>query len=63
MMHLNFPFHWQEKPICVSRTGRIHMIAGQSVGVLDDPFLTDIYQNRLTTHGADIIRQVLGWHS
>lgn len=39
------------------------MVAGQSVGVLNDPLLADIYENGLTTHGTDIVREVLGWHA
>lgn len=39
------------------------MVTGQSVCVLDDALFTDVYEDWLTAHGADIIREVLGWHT
>ena len=31
------------------------MVAGQSVRVLDDALLADVYQDLLTTHRADVV--------
>lgn len=39
------------------------MVAGQSVCVLYNPLLTDVYEDGLTTHSTDIVREVLGWHA
>lgn len=42
---------------------RIHMVASEPVCVFYDPLLTDIHQDGLTAHSADIVREVLGRHS
>lgn len=39
------------------------MVAGEPVCVFYDPLLTDIHQDGLTAHGADVVREVLGWHA
>lgn len=39
------------------------MVARQPVRVLNDPLLTDVNQDGLTTHSTDIVREVLGWHA
>lgn len=44
-------------------TGRIHMVTGEPVCVFYYPLLTDIHQNGLTAHGADVVREVLGRHA
>lgn len=41
---------------------RIHVVAGEAVGVLDDPFLVDIHEDLLATDGTDAVREVLGGH-
>lgn len=38
------------------------MVAGEAVGVLDDPLLIDIDEDLLATDGADAVREVLGGH-
>lgn len=38
------------------------MVAGEAVGVLNDPFLVDIHKDLLTTDGADTVGEVLGGH-
>lgn len=48
---------------CVRLTVRIHMVTGQSVRVLDYSLLTDVDQDGLPTHRADIIREVFGGHA
>lgn len=44
-------------------TERIHMVAGEPVCVFYDPLLTDIHQDGLTAHGADVVREVLSRHA
>lgn len=39
------------------------MVAGEPVCVFYDPLLTDIHQDGLTAHGADVVREVLGRHA
>lgn len=39
------------------------MVAGQSVCVLNNPLLTDVYEDGLTAHCTYIVREVLGWHA
>lgn len=39
------------------------MVAGEPVCVLYDPLLTDIHQDGLTAHSADVVREVLGRHA
>lgn len=41
---------------------RIHVVAGEAVGVLDDPFLIDIHEDLLATDGTDAVGEVLGGH-
>lgn len=41
---------------------RIHVVAGEAVGVLNDPFLVDIHEDLLAADGADAVREVLGGH-
>lgn len=38
------------------------MVAGEAVGVLNDPFLVDIHEDLLAADGADAVREVLGGH-
>lgn len=39
------------------------MVAAEPVCILYDPLLADIHQDGLTAHGADVVREVLGWHA
>lgn len=39
------------------------MVAGEPVCVFYDPLLTDIHQDGLTAHGADVVREMLGRHA
>lgn len=39
------------------------MVAGEPVRVFYDALLTDVHQDGLTAHGADVVREVLGRHA
>lgn len=41
---------------------RIHVVAGEAVGVLNDPFLVDIHEDLLATDRTDAVGEVLGGH-
>lgn len=41
---------------------RIHVVAGEAVGVLNDPLLVDIHEDLLAADGADAVGEVLGGH-
>lgn len=47
--------HWVQK--------RIHMIAGESIRVLYDPFFIDVHEDLLSAHSTDAVRKVLSRHS
>lgn len=38
------------------------MVAGEAVGVLNDPFLVDIHEDLLATDRTDAVGEVLGGH-
>lgn len=38
------------------------MVAGEAVGVLDDPLLIDVDEDLLAADGTDAVREVLGGH-
>lgn len=42
--------------------GRIHMVAGEPVGVLYNTLFANVHKDGLTTHSTDVVREVLGWH-
>lgn len=44
------------------RRRRIHVVAGEAVGVLDDPLLVDVHEDLLAADGADAVGEVLGGH-
>lgn len=39
------------------------MVAGEPVRVLHDPLFVHTYQDGLTAHGADAVREVFSGHS
>lgn len=41
---------------------RIHVVAGEAVGVLNDAFFIDIHKDLLAADGTDAVREVLGGH-
>ena len=38
------------------------MVAGEAVGVLDDPFLVDVHKDLLAADSTDAVGEVLGGH-
>lgn len=65
--------HGTGAPCCPSQHGaseargwhlqrRIHVVAGEAVGVLNDPLLIDIHEDLLATDGTDAVGEVLGGH-
>lgn len=38
------------------------MVARQPVCVLYNTLFTNVYEDGLTTHSTDVVREVLGWH-
>lgn len=44
------------------RRRRIHVVAGEAVGVLDDPLLVDVHEDLLAADGTDAVGEVLGGH-
>lgn len=39
------------------------MVAAEPVCVFYDPLFADIHQDGLTAYGADVVREMLGWHA
>lgn len=46
-----------------SAQGRIHVIAGEPVCVLDDALFIDIHEDLLPTHGTHAVGEVFGGHA
>lgn len=38
------------------------MVAGQPVRVLYNALFAHVYEDGLTAHSTDVVREVLGWH-